>query len=372
MGTDTDRSIRTNLRHACRAVEEHAYRIRSGNVDPTRGAAILETSAALVDHPPPARGAAAPEPSFAYTDLRGIGKVDIDDLLDYVHDTAREFPSYLRLYEKYLKQRWDVTALDFTTDRRDWNERLTEAERETFLRVASGFHHGERQVTVCLGPLFMGIPEDYQIFLASQLEDEARHTLFFDRFYREVVGMPGAGIMDLLDQSYPFVDDTFAGPFGLLAGLTDALRRNPYDSHLLMRYAVTYMLWIEGVLALSSMKITLGFARDRKVLPGYYAGFTATCRDEARHVQAGLRFIRELLRQEPGLVHDLHETMRTLLAFSNTGGKRVTFEVLGWSAQREQALRGRQLRKKLNLLGAALPADVEALIDQMDPLLAGG
>ena len=320
----------------------------------------------------PARGAAAPEPSFAYTDLRGIGKVDIDDLLDYVHDTAREFPSYLRLYEKYLKQRWDVTALDFTTDRRDWNERLSEAERETFLRVASGFHHGERQVTVCLGPLFMGIPEDYQIFLASQLEDEARHTLFFDRFYREAVGMPGAGIMDLLDQSYPFVDDTFAGPFGLLACLTDALRRNPYDNHLLMRYAVTYMLWIEGVLALSSMKITLGFARDRKVLPGYYAGFTATCRDEARHVQAGLRFIRELLRQEPGLVHDLHETMRTLLAFSNTGGKRVTFEVLGWSAQREQALRGRQLRKKLNLLGAALPADVEALIDQMDPLLAGG
>ena len=38
---------------------------------------------ALVEHPPPARGAAAPEPSFAYTDLRGIGKVDIDDLLDY-------------------------------------------------------------------------------------------------------------------------------------------------------------------------------------------------------------------------------------------------------------------------------------------------
>ena len=42
--------------------------------------------------------------------------------------------------------------------------------------------------------------------------------------------MSGAGIMDLLDQSFPFVDDTFAGPFGLLAGLTDALRRNPYDN----------------------------------------------------------------------------------------------------------------------------------------------
>ena len=105
-----------------------------------------------IDRSPLVNGASVPEPSFAYTDLRGIGKVDIDDLLDYVHDTAREFPGYLRLYEKYLKQRWDVTELDFATDVRDWNERMSEEERETFLKVASGFHHGERQVTVCLGP----------------------------------------------------------------------------------------------------------------------------------------------------------------------------------------------------------------------------
>ena len=335
-------------------------------------ATTAPTAASTIDLPPLVNGASAPEPSFAYTDLRGIGRVDIDDLLDYVHESAREFPGYLRLYEKYLKQRWDVTELDFATDVRDWNERMSEEERETFLKMASGFHHGERQVTVCLGPLFMGIPEDYKIFLSSHLEDEARHTIFFDRFYREVVGMPGDTIMDLLDESYPFVGDGFVGPFGLLAYLTDDLRRNPYDQHLLMQYAVTYMLWIEGVLALSSMKVTLGFARDRKVLPAYYAGFTATCRDEARHVQAGLRFIRELLNDDPGLVHDLHETMRTLLMFANTGSMRVDLGVLGWSAEREKALRGRQLRKKLNLVGVALPADVEEMIDQMDPVMAGG
>ena len=184
--------------------------------------------------------------------------------------------------------------------------------------------------------------------------------------------MPGHTIMDLLDESYPFVGDGFVGPFGLLAYLTDDLRRNPYDKHLLMQYAVTYMLWIEGVLALSSMKVTLGFARDRKVLPAYYAGFTATCRDEARHVQAGLRFIRELLNDDPGLVRDLHETMRTLLTFANTGSMRVDLGVLGWSAEREKAFRGRQLRKKLNLVGVALPADVEKMIDEMDPVMAGG
>ena len=73
------------------------------------------TAPSGIDRPPLVNGASAPEPSFAYTDLRGIGRVDIDDLLDYVHDSAREFPSYLRLYEKYLKQRWDVTELDCST-----------------------------------------------------------------------------------------------------------------------------------------------------------------------------------------------------------------------------------------------------------------
>ena len=55
-------------------------------------------------------------------------------------------------------------------------------------------------------------------------------------------------------------------------------------------------------------------------------------------MQAGLRFIRELLNDDPGLVHDLHETMRTLLTFANTGSMRVDLGVLGWSAEREKAL----------------------------------
>jgi ribonucleoside-diphosphate reductase beta chain len=46
------------------------------------------------------------------------------------------------------------------------------------------------------------------------------------------------------------------------------------------------------------MQITLRYARQHKVLPGYYAGFTLTARDEARHVQAGLRFLTEAIEQE--------------------------------------------------------------------------
>jgi ribonucleoside-diphosphate reductase beta chain len=244
--------------------------------------------------------------------------------------------------------------------------------RNTFLQIASGFHHGERQVEVELAPVFFGIPEDYKIFLTSHLEDEARHTVFFDRFYREVVGVQGESIMDVLDGSYQWISETFVGPFGLLSFLTDKVRRDPYDERLLMQYAATYFLWIEGVLALAVMKITLGYARDHKILPAYYAGFTATCRDEARHVQGGLRYIREQLDKDPTLVRELHETLRTLLIMSTTSSRYVVYEPLGWSNEQVRHLMMDQLYKKLAMIGVELPDDIAELVSKIDPVLAGG
>lgn len=306
------------------------------------------------------------------TDLEGISHVDIDRVIEYVHDTdLTRFPSYLSLYEKYLRQRWNVYDLDFSKDHHDWLD-MPEESKKTFLQIASGFHHGERQVEVELAPFFFGIPEDYKVFLSSHLEDEARHTIFFDRFYREVVGIEGDSILEVLDGSFEYISETFVGPFGLLSYLTDQLRRDPYNRHLSMQYATTYMLWIEGVLALAVMKITLGYARDSKILPGYYTGFTATCRDEARHVQGGMRYIRELLDDDPSLVDDLHETLRTLLTLSSTSSAYVLYEAIGWSEDAVRSLLANQLDRKLKLVGVTLPDDLREMVDKMDPVLAGG
>lgn len=305
-------------------------------------------------------------------DLAGMGRVNIDDVLDYVHVPTAQLPPYLDLYDRYLRQRWNVNELDFSQDRVDWTEKMTDASRNSFLSIASGFHHGERQVEAELAPLLLGVSEDYKIFLTSQLEDEARHTVFFDHFYREVVGLEGDGIMDILDGSWQYIQETFVGPFGLLAYLTDDLRRRPYDKHLQMQYATTYMIWIEGVLALSVMKITLNYARDFKVLPAYYTGFTATCRDEARHVQGGMRFVRQLLDEDPHYVKDIHDTLRTLLTMSAARSGYVYYEPLGWSEERVQDLFMDQLHKKLAMVGVSLPADLETMLSMAKPTLAGG
>jgi ribonucleoside-diphosphate reductase beta chain len=304
--------------------------------------------------------------------LGDVGKVNIDDMLEYVHEDMPKLPEYLDLYSRYLRQRWNVDELDFTQDKIDWREKMTEEERSSFLAIASGFHHGERQVEIELPVFMLGATEEQKIFISSQIEDEARHTVFFDRFYREVVGLEGEGIMGVLDASYEWVSEVFVGPFGLLAYLADAVRKDPENQSLRMQYATTYFLWIEGVLALTVMKVTLSYARNRGFLPAYYTGFTATCRDEARHVQFGLRVLREGVHGNPALLRDVHETLSTILSMAGAESREVYYEPLGWNREQllEQMLT--QLTRKVNMMGIGMPPDFDDLMAKMAPVLAGG
>src|SRR5919109_512149 len=306
------------------------------------------------------------------TDLQGIGKVHIDEVIEYVHTGLKKLPSPLDLYARYLRQRWNVYDLDFTQDAIDWHEKMTAEERQAFIDISSGFHHGERQVEVDLVPFMLSGTEDEKIYISSQIEDEARHTVFFDRFYKEVVGVPGETIMDVLDHSYQWLTETFVGPFGLLAYLADDLRENPDDPHRRVKYSALYHLWIEGVLALVVMKITLGFGRDRGFLPAYYTGFTATCRDEARHVQFGMKFLYDHIRSDPRYAKDVLDVLQTLFNMGGAVSKLLYTEPLGFDILQIRQLMVEQLHRKLGILGMTLPKQMQEQLASLEPVIAGG
>ena len=306
------------------------------------------------------------------TDLEGIGKVHIDDVIEYVHTGFKKLPTPLALYERYLKQRWNVFELDFTQDAIDWHEKMTEEERTAFIDISSGFHHGERQVEVDLVPFMMSGTEEDKIYISSQIEDEARHTVFFDRFYKEVVGVPGDTIMDVLDHSYNWLTETFVGPFGMLAYLADDLRQNPDDPHRRVRFAALYHLWIEGVLALVVMKVTLGFGRDRGFLPAYYTGFTATCRDEARHVQFGMKFLYDHVKQDPSYAKDILQVLQTLFNMGGAVSRVANTEPLGFNILQLKDLINVQLHRKLGIIGIQLTDAMEKQLESLEPVIAGG
>jgi ribonucleoside-diphosphate reductase beta chain len=304
--------------------------------------------------------------------LAEIRDLDFDDVMDYVHKDLKKLPDYLDLYRRYYRQRWNVYDLDFSQDVVDWRTRMPQEERDAFAAIAAGFHHGERQVEVELPVFMLAGSEEAKIYLATQIEDEARHTVFFDRFYREVVGLPGDSVQDLLDSSFGYVSETFVGPFGLLAYLADDLRRDPEDPVRRVRYGTAYFLWTEGVLALTVMKVTLTYCRRKGYLPGYYTGFTASCRDEARHVQFGMRFLRDSVQEDPRLLREIHDTLRAELSVNGAASRPVPLEPLGWSPPDVQQVMMRQLRMKLSDVGIGLPPDIEAMVSNIQPELAGG
>jgi ribonucleoside-diphosphate reductase beta chain len=310
--------------------------------------------------------------AVAESDLRGIRDIDIDDVLAYVHSDLKRLPDYTELYKRYLRQRWDVYELDFTQDAADWRERMTQQERDAFVGISAGFHHGERQVEVELPVFMMGGSEESKIYMSSQIEDEARHTIFFDRFYREVVGLPGDSVQEVLDLSFEHVSETFIGPFGLLAYQADDLRKDPADLAARVRYGTNYFLWIEGVLALTVMKVTLSYCRNRGFLPAYYTGFTATCRDEARHVQSGMRFLREAVEEDPRMLLEIHETLRVILSMNGAASRALGLEALGWTPEEVRRLMIRQLKMKLSDVGIKLAPDLEEMVEKIEPELAGG
>jgi ribonucleoside-diphosphate reductase beta chain len=237
--------------------------------------------------------------------LTQLADTHIDDvlsLLDHGDDGTR-LPSYRELYLRWERQQWRTQDIDFSQDVID-NERLkveqTQEQQDQGHKTFSSFWIGERQVTVDLVPFVLAVPDEEQkIFLTTQVVDEARHVVFFDRFFTEVHGSQGETLYDRIFDEKPWVyrayDDIF---FGTLARLADDLRRDPSNFDTLVRGVTVYHILIEGFLALTGQRFTLDYFKRDNIYPGFRAGFTAIMRDESRHISFGTRFLQDAVRKD--------------------------------------------------------------------------
>src|SRR5688500_6464073 len=111
--------------------------------------------------------------------------------------------SYDDLYRRWEQSNWQATAIDFSRDQEGWRG-LSELQRRSALWIYSMFFYGEDSVTDNLSPYIDAAPkEEQKYFLATQQVDEARHSVFFARFFREVIGVEGdysAGLAYTLPQ----------------------------------------------------------------------------------------------------------------------------------------------------------------------------
>jgi ribonucleoside-diphosphate reductase beta chain len=194
-----------------------------------------------------------------------------------------------------------VGELDFTLDRQDWL-RATELEKKSTLWSHRLFFNGEERVTATLAPFVWAAPTpEIEIFLSTQMVDEARHTVFFDRWWREVVGTESKDLKELLAEIRPETNEGYNTLFyDRLPSTAQRMASNPRDFDAFVEGVTIYHIIVEATIALTGQRFELESMREIGTTDrGFYRGFTAVARDESRHVNFGIKVLQEAVRENP-------------------------------------------------------------------------
>ena len=162
-------------------------------------------------------------------DLKELAQVDPDSILDRLNENLqRKMPSYRDLYLRWERLNWSVAELDFSQDRKDW-QALDDHHRERLLWTLAAFYVAEQRVAATLTPYVSAAPKvEQKVFLATQCVDEARHTVFFDRWFEEVVAAGDGDLARRLRSGRQWVGPGFAPLFDeYLEDVAQQLRDNP-------------------------------------------------------------------------------------------------------------------------------------------------
>lgn len=245
--------------------------------------------------------------------LRELGAVTVDDVDAHMERLLAADVDASSLYRRWEKQQWSVSDLDLTADRADW-ETLPAGIRTVMQNTMTLFFIGEQAVTDTLAPILHAAPrEDERIFLATQIADEARHTVFFQRFFEEVLGI-GGGLHAALEAIAPGATEGFRRIFEhQLRDAMDLVRREPANEKAWVEGVVTYHLIIEGYLAVTGQRTLLRTLRNVGLMPGFRAGFTAVARDESRHIGFGVLALRRRVDADPATVNVIVDKVQELL-----------------------------------------------------------
>lgn len=224
---------------------------------------------------------------------------------------------YVDLYKRWEAGNWSAMDIDFAQDAIDWNEKFDDFMRKAARWNYSLFFFGEDEVADQLSPFIDAAPlEEHKYFLTTQQVDEARHAIFFSRFFKEVIGVEGNSYADRLRAADADLTYGIKRVFGTLQQVTDELRRGDHSTPKLAQAIALYHFVVEGTLAQTGQHFIADYLERMDVLPGFREGMVNVEKDEQRHIAFGVKLLADLNRKDPEVLPAVREILGEVLPYA--------------------------------------------------------
>lgn len=229
------------------------------------------------------------------------------------------YPQFYESYRAAIKNTWTVEEVDFSTDVRDLNSKMTASERHMIQRLVAFFATGDSIVSNNLVlNLYRHInAPEARMYLSRQLYEEALHVQFYltmldtyvpdleerNRAFTAVENIPS------IQKKAQFCMRWLDSIKDLDSGLITVEHRRRFLLNLICFAACTEGMFFFGAFAY------VYFLRSRGLLHGLAAGTNWVFRDESCHMQFAFDVIKVARAEEPELFDEyMEEQVRAMLA----------------------------------------------------------
>jgi ribonucleoside-diphosphate reductase beta chain len=292
----------------------------------------------------------------------GASRKGTDGLLDYAE-----------LYALWERQNWRAHELDFSVDREQWVTTPAESQHHTTWSLGS-FYIGEERVTADLVPFVAAAPSgEVEAFLSTQLVDEARHAVFFDRFGSEVMVLEAGDLRGRLKELEAMMMEPWHTLFDDdLRGISKRIAERPDDLDLFVEGVTTYHMVIEGVLAMTGQHFLLKYMEDHGLYPGFQKGFRQVERDEHRHIAFGVRFLKDMIERDARYGDIVTNKILELVPHASLvfappyADSPQEFTSYGYRSDEIYGFAYRSLKRRMGLLGLEIPPADELMPGPVD------
>jgi ribonucleoside-diphosphate reductase beta chain len=206
-------------------------------------------------------------------------------------------------------------------------ENLDEAAFGGLMQTLALFGAGEEAVTEDLAPMMLAFDDiNDQMFISSQIYEEAKHTQFFDRYWREVVH-PVAderGFERVAPTDQRFFPEGYVELFDRTEAAMERLLTDDTPENRVRAYC-HYHLVVESVLAQTGYYgITSSMSPrgdddvatdDLPHLEGLVEGISYIRSDEGRHVGFGMQQVQTHLAEDGVDEQVVRDTLQELMPF---------------------------------------------------------